>query len=159
MSMTTFLARLSRQLRRCEGRADSRVPGLLLLVLAGVGGYVGWLYFVPYWNHRTLSDYVRDIAVLDAFEKMKPTEEAVQEGIKRRMRELGIRFDENSKEERLEVVPRTDLSFEVNLRYKETIRIYGMNPKIQWYEIHFDGTEMAKATDPRKAALPSSDDF
>jgi len=146
--MRWFRFRIRPLLHDEEGKADSKLPTLLLIIVLGVGGYVGWQYFVPYWDQKVLSDYIKDQAVFDPFEKVKPTEDGVKAAILRKLRELGVRFEEGKDGQKLEVIPKTDLAFEVHLRYKETIRIYGMKPKTNVYQIDFDGTEMAKAIIP-----------
>ena len=146
MNRIAWLSDLGRFLRSSEGKADSKLPTLLLLCVLGVGGYVGWQYFVPYWNHRSLSDVIKDSAVFDPFEKRKPTEDSVRDAVMRHMRELGIRFDPTDPQgQKLEVIQKTELAFEVHLRYKEIIRVYGLRPVTRYYNIDFDGTEMSKA--------------
>jgi hypothetical protein len=148
MSLRSFLGRHRPLLCDEEGKADSKLPTLLLILVVTVGGYVGWQYFVPYWNTRVLSDFIRDQAVFDPFEKIKPTEDSIKAAVFNKLRELGIRFEEGRDGQKLEVLPKTELAFEVHLRYKQTIRVYGMKPKTWTYQIDFDGTEMAKAIIP-----------
>jgi hypothetical protein len=146
MNRNAWLPKLGRFLRSSEGKADSKVPTMLLFLALGLGGYVGWQYFVPYWNNRTLSDLVKDAAVFDPFEKKKPTEDSIREVILRQMREAGIRFDPTDPQgQKLEIIQKTELAYEVHLRYKEIIRVYGLRPVTRYYNIDFDGTEMSKA--------------
>src|SRR5262245_45309085 len=129
MNPIALLPRLVRFLRSSEGKADSKVPTMLLFCALAVGGYVGWQYFVPWWNYKSMVDYIKDAAVFDPFEKKKPTEDSIREGVMRQMRELGIRFDPTDPSgQKLEIVQKTELAYEVHLRYKEIIRVYGMKP-------------------------------
>jgi hypothetical protein len=148
MCLQGFVSRSRQLFRDVEGKADSRLPALLLILVLGVGGYVGWQFFVPYWNQRVLTDFIKDQAVYDPFEKIKPTDEGVKNAIQAKLRELGISFAEGKDGQKLEVVPKTDLAFEVHLRYKETVRVYGMKPRTYTYQIDFDGTEMSRAIIP-----------
>jgi hypothetical protein len=134
---------------RDDGKAESKLPTVLFLLVLGGGSYIGWQFFVPYWNHKVLTDYVKESSVLDAFQRRRPTEEDVANQILKRMRELGIHFVANNKDEHLEVINKSAIAYEIRLRYKQTLELPGRNPEVRHYEIHFDGSDLAKATIPK----------
>ncbi len=135
---------LRSQLAGCAGKADSKVPAYLSLLVLSVGLYVGWLYFAPYWNHRTLLDHVKNQGVLDAFVKRRPSPESVRNKILNEVRRLGIAFDPERHKDFLQVTRVSGLTFKIELKYRQTITVPGFEPQTYAYEIIFDGKDITR---------------
>lgn len=137
--------------RDSSGKADSRLPTLLLIVFMAGSAYIGWSFFFPWFKNWMLTDFIKSRASWNGMTHSKPTEESIRTDILQKLKELGILWRGPNDQEILEIIPQNNLAFLIRLRYKQTIKIEGFNPITNWYEIKFDGTQMATSAIPKSS--------
>ncbi|MBI2567255.1 MAG: hypothetical protein HYV63_09520 [Candidatus Schekmanbacteria bacterium] len=114
-------------------KAESKIPGIIALMLIGTGAYLAYMFVPVYMDHLKLNREVEEVVNWDRIHRVKPpTSQEATEAVLAKAEKIGLKLTEKN----IKATVSPDQKLEINVGYQVDIDLLLYGKYVWKFQVH-----------------------